>query len=129
MSFEIRFYAERPNTDVDFWWDSQDEEIIEFCNFILEVANSLGITHRTAKSEDGLSMISTFTVNSKDDWTEHSRLLGEGKILESGKILSMQSMVNKRYQYFTNANHTLTTELFDNSTNESIFKTPLILMI
>jgi hypothetical protein len=129
MSLEIRFYAERPNTDVDFWWDSQDEEIIEFCNFILEVANSLGITHSTAKSEDGLSMISTFTVNSKDDWTEHSRLLGEGKILESGKILSMQSMVNKRYQYFTNANHTLTTELFDNSTNESIFKTPLILMI
>lgn len=129
MSFEIRFYAERPNTDVDFWWDSQDEEIIEFCNFILELANSLGITHRTAKLEDGLSMISTFTVNSKDDWTEHSRLLGEGKILESGKILSMQSMVNKRYQYFTNANHTLTTELFDNSINESIFKTPLILMI
>jgi hypothetical protein len=129
MSLEIRFYAERPNTNVDFWWDSQDEEIIEFCNFILEVANSLGITHSTAKSEDGLSMISTFTVNSKDDWTEHSRLLGEGKILESGKILSMQSMVNKRYQYFTNANHTLTTELFDNSTNESIFKTPLILMI
>ena len=104
MSLEIKFYAERPNTDVDFWWDSQDEEIIEFCNFILEVANSLGITHRTAKSEDGLSMISTFTVNSKDDWTEHSRLLGEGKILESGKILSMQSMVNKSYFNYVNRN-------------------------
>ena len=129
MSLEIRFYAERPNTEVDFWWDSQDEEVVEYCNFILDVANSLGIGHHTTKSEDGLSMTSTFTVNSKDDWLEHSKRLIEGRTLESGKTVDMESMVNKRYQYFTTAKHTLTSELFDNSNNESIFKTPLILMI
>jgi hypothetical protein len=103
MSYEVKFYGTRSNTDADFWWDSTDPEISNYCKIIKSLAESLGIQHSYVVSEDGLSFTSSFILDNIEDWKFFNTIMGN----------SIPEMKARRQTYFQEHQHTLDQEFLN----------------
>jgi hypothetical protein len=112
MALQVRFILKRSDTSAEFWWNSTDTEILNYCNQTRLIAQSLNILHSYSESEDGLTGNSVFFVSSLQNWLDLNQ-----RILEE-----LSAMFPKRLEYFSANNHTLTVEWFDDVEQQAVFR-------
>jgi hypothetical protein len=103
MSYEVKFTGTRSNTNADFWWDSTDTEIANYCKVVKSLAEALGIQHSYVVSQDGMSFTSSFIVSQMEDWKYFNTIMGN----------SIPGMKARRLAYFQEHQHTLLQEFLN----------------
>ena len=117
MALQVRFILKRPDTSAEFWWNSTDNEILNYCNQIKSIAQSLNIAHSYSESEDGLTGSSIFFVSSLQNWLDLSQRVS----------YELPNMFSKRLEYFSANNHMLIVETFDDVLQRAVFRNTEIL--
>lgn len=117
MTLQVRFSLKRPDTSAEFWWNSTDTEILNYCNQTTLIAQSLNIPHSYSESEDGLTANSTFLVSSLQNWLDLSQRISD----------ELPAMFSKRSEYFLANNHMLIVEWFDDVLQRPVFRNTDIL--
>jgi hypothetical protein len=117
MALQVRFSLTRSDNSAEFWWNSTDNEILNYCNQIKSIAQSLNIQHSYSESEDGLTANSTFLVSSLQNWLDLNQRISD----------ELPTMFSKRSEYFSANNHTLTVEWFDDVLQRTVLRNNNIL--
>lgn len=119
MTLKVRFTLQRPDTNAEFWWNSTNPEILNYCNKIKEMAQNLGIQHSYAELPNALESVSTFTVENVLQWNQLTDQIAE----------HIPDMPAKRLEYYTINNHSLIMEWIDETDNTVVFKNTNILLL
>lgn len=97
MPIKVSFYAERPDTTKDFWWETAEDPVATICQNLRILADSKGIQHTFSKADDGLSSTSEFVAPTRAAWLDYM----------ANVQISYPHMITMRDEYYKNANHTL----------------------
>lgn len=118
MALQVRFILTRPDTSAEFWWNSTNSEILNYCNQIKALAQSLNIQHTYSESEDSLTANSIFSVASLQHWLDFNQRITD----------EFSNMFSKRVEYFSTNNHILAVEWFDSVKQQVVFRNNNILV-
>jgi hypothetical protein len=110
MPAHINLISTRPNTGAEFWWTSNDATIAGVRDQVLAVATQRNIPCTVTVSENQLTCVTQYVVESQDDW--------QGFI--AAVTAAVPALAPSRNSYYNSNSHTLKFEARRVDTGELI---------
>lgn len=105
MTINVKGIASRNDTSGDWYWSTNDPDVVEHLNEIYVLYNQLGITYTDTQTTDGLIWVRTLILPSEATCNELSEFLLE---TEKG-----QEYIDVRNNWFRTHEHSLVIERYD----------------